>query len=103
MFKLEKANEQLMARNELLEEELARVKAAQALDKATQGSKKKQRYPEGQLFDPLYQEEHAEELAVRKVEEEEAWRKHRHTAQARCNETEPNAAHACTPGPSGTS
>ncbi|OXH16776.1 hypothetical protein C370_01973 [Cryptococcus neoformans A1-35-8] len=53
-----------MARNALLEEELARVKAAQALDKATRGSKKKQRYPEGQLFDPLYQEEHAEELAV---------------------------------------
>ena len=44
-----------------------------------------------------------EELAVRKADEEEARRKCRHTAQARCNETEPNAAHACTPGPSGTS
>ncbi|OXH65283.1 hypothetical protein J000_05886 [Cryptococcus neoformans] len=64
MLKLEKANEQLRARNALLEEELARAKAAQALDKATRGSKKKQRHPEGQLFDPLYQEEHAEELAT---------------------------------------
>ncbi|AGV14708.1 hypothetical protein C343_06062 [Cryptococcus neoformans C23] len=100
MLKLEKANEQLRARNALLEEELARAKAAQALDKATRGSKKKQRHPEGQLFDPLYQEEHAEELAVRK---EEARRKRRRTARARRNETEPNAAHACTPGPSGTS
>ncbi|OXG51186.1 hypothetical protein C355_02424 [Cryptococcus neoformans Th84] len=72
MLKLEKANEQLMARSALLEEELARVKAAHALDKATRGSKKKQRYTEGQLFDLLYQEEHAEELAVRKAEEEEA-------------------------------
>ncbi|OXG14456.1 hypothetical protein C366_04497 [Cryptococcus neoformans Tu401-1] len=103
MLKLEKASAQLMARNALLEDELARVKAAQALDKATRGSKKKQRYPEGQLYDPLYQEEHAGELAVRKAEEEEARRKRRRTARARRNETEPNAAHACTPGPSGTS
>ncbi|OXH33464.1 hypothetical protein J008_03048 [Cryptococcus neoformans] len=75
MLKLEKASEQLMARNALLEDELVRVKAAQTLDKATRGSKKKQRYPEGQLFGPLYQEEHAEELAVRKADEEEARRK----------------------------
>ncbi|OXG82327.1 hypothetical protein C345_04550 [Cryptococcus neoformans A2-102-5] len=75
MLKLEKANEQLMARNAPLEDELARVKAAQTLDNATRGSMKKQRYPGGQLFDPLYQEEHVEELAVRKAEEDEAGRK----------------------------
>ncbi|OXG47623.1 hypothetical protein C355_04682 [Cryptococcus neoformans Th84] len=103
MLKLEKANEQLMARNAPLEDELARVKAAQTLDNATRGSMKKQRYPGGQLFDPLYQEEHVEELAVRKAEEDEAGRKRRRTARARRNETEPTAAHACTPDPSGTS
>ncbi|OWZ35549.1 hypothetical protein C356_05057 [Cryptococcus neoformans c45] len=59
-LKLEKVNEQLMARNALLEKELASVKATQALDKATRGSEKRQRYPEGRLFGPLYLEEHAE-------------------------------------------
>ncbi|UOH79349.1 hypothetical protein LQV05_000350 [Cryptococcus neoformans] len=85
MIKLEKANEQLMARNAILEKELARVKLPRGLTKLLGG------------------EEHAEELAVRKAEKEDARRKRRRTARARRNEMESNAAHACTPGSSGTS
>ncbi|KIR51498.1 hypothetical protein I315_05980, partial [Cryptococcus gattii Ru294] len=61
------------------------------------------RYPEGQLFDPSYQEEHAEELATRKAKEAEARRKRRQTARVGHSRAGSNAAHACTPGPSGTS
>ncbi|KAE8542678.1 hypothetical protein D1P53_001460 [Cryptococcus gattii VGV] len=60
-----------------LESELKGFRAAEQTARAARGSKKRQRYPEGQLFDPLYQEEHAEELAIRKAKEEEARRKRR--------------------------
>ena len=90
MLKLEKATEQLMVKKALLEKELANAKAAQALDKATRGSKR-QRCPEGQFCDPLHQEEHAEELAVRKAEEEEARRKRSRIARVRRSGTESNA------------
>lgn len=56
----------------LLESELKGFRAAEQTARAARGSKKRQRYPEGQLFDSLYQEEHAEELAIRKAKEEEA-------------------------------
>ncbi|ADV20611.1 Hypothetical protein CGB_B8130W [Cryptococcus gattii WM276] len=103
MVKLEKATEQHLARIALLEKELASANAALALERATRGSRRRQRYPEGQLFDPSYQEEHAEELATRKAKEAEARRKRRQTARVGHSRAESNAAHACTPGPSGTS
>ncbi|KIR25886.1 hypothetical protein I309_05210 [Cryptococcus deuterogattii LA55] len=87
-----------LARIAPLEKELPSVKAALALEKATGESRKRLKYPEGQLFDPLYQEEHAEELGIRKAKEEEARGKRRLTAPV-----ESDAAHACTLGPSGTS
>lgn len=87
-----------MARIALLKKGLPSVKTALTLEKATRGSRKRLRYPEGQLFYPLYQEEHAEELGIRKAKEEEVKRKRRRTARV-----ESNAAHACMPGPSGIS
>ncbi|OWZ53882.1 hypothetical protein C356_01881 [Cryptococcus neoformans c45] len=47
-------------------------------------------------------EEHAEELAVRKAEEEEARRKRSRTTRVRRNGTESNAARTCTSGRLGT-
>ncbi|KAE8541318.1 hypothetical protein D1P53_002677 [Cryptococcus gattii VGV] len=103
IVKLEKATEQHLARIALLEKELASANEALALEKATRGSRKRQRYPEGQLFDPLYQEEHAEELAMRKAKEEEARRKRRRTARVKRSGTASNVVGACTPRPAGTS
>lgn len=58
------------------------------LAKATWGNKKRQKYPEGQLFNQLYQEEHVEELAIkRKVKEEEARRKHSQMSQSNLSPT----------------
>ncbi|AFR92512.1 hypothetical protein CNAG_00376 [Cryptococcus neoformans var. grubii H99] len=98
-----RANNRAVRQGKVAPERVGESQAAQGLGKATRGSKKEQRYPKSQLFDSLCQEEHAEELAVRKAEEEDARRKRRRTARARRNETESNAAHACTLGSSGTS
>ncbi|EIW67205.1 hypothetical protein TREMEDRAFT_69735 [Tremella mesenterica DSM 1558] len=98
--KLEKKCEQLMAEIAMLKRELADVYAAQALDKATRGSKKKQRYPDGGFFDPLYQEEHAEELEARKNQEEEARKKKRQRTGHKTNLRAPNPSPTPTPGPS---
>ncbi|KAE8542766.1 hypothetical protein D1P53_000828 [Cryptococcus gattii VGV] len=92
-----------LARITLLEKGLASTNAVLALERATQGSQKRQRYPEGQLFDLSYQEEHAEELAIRKAKEEEARRTCRWTAHVRHSRMESNMAHAWMLGPLGTS
>ncbi|KIR32692.1 hypothetical protein I352_05120 [Cryptococcus deuterogattii MMRL2647] len=78
--------------------ELASVRAALALEKATWGNQKRQRCPGVQLFDLLYQEEHAEELAIRKVKEEEARRKCRQTAHVGHSRAETNTTHAVGTG-----
>jgi len=71
-MKAGKALEIALAKTALLEKELETVKAAQAIDKATQGSRKDQRVPTGQFLDPEYQAEREQELADRKVKEREA-------------------------------
>ncbi|ADV23647.1 Hypothetical Protein CGB_G6130W [Cryptococcus gattii WM276] len=101
--KTEKALAKALADKALLECELKGFRAAEQATRAARGSRKRQRYPEGQLFDPLYQEEHAGELVVRKAEEEEARRKRRRTARVKRSGTAPNVVRACTPRPTGTS
>ncbi|OWZ62956.1 hypothetical protein AYX14_05937 [Cryptococcus neoformans] len=74
----------LMARNALLEKQLANVRNALALDKATRGKGE-------------------DEFAVRKAEEEKARRKRKRTARFGRNRAESNAVRGCIPGPSGIS
>ncbi len=58
------------AKRVLAEQDVAKLQASQELDQAARASNKRTRYPQGHLFDQEYQEEHAEELAERKREEE---------------------------------
>ena len=81
LLKAEKSLERLLAQNVLQEKEIASMRAAQRLDRATRGSRKTQRFPTGQLFDPTYQVEHEQELAGRKEQEREARDKRRRIAR----------------------
>ncbi|ADV24381.1 hypothetical protein CNBF1830 [Cryptococcus gattii WM276] len=101
--KTEKALAKALADKALLECELKGFRAAEQAARATRGGRKRQMYPEGQLFDPLYQEEHAGELVVRKAEEEEARRKRRRTARVKRSGTASNVVRECKPRPTGTS
>lgn len=66
----------------LLEKNLERREAAEQLDRATRGSGKRQRFPQGHLFNPNYRELYAEQLAERRREEEGRRRTRRRAAQA---------------------
>jgi len=48
--KTQKALEQALAEKVLLEKDLERREAAETLDRATRGSQKRQRFPQGHLF-----------------------------------------------------
>ena len=103
---LEKANkfaEIAIARMTLLEAENAQMRAAQRLDKETRGSRKRQRYPVGHVFDSQYQQDHATELAERKSAEEQAAAKKKAVSKSKGKQRAPNPPRACTPGPSGIS
>ncbi|KAE8542212.1 hypothetical protein D1P53_001697 [Cryptococcus gattii VGV] len=65
--KMEKALAKALADKALLECKLKGFQAAEQIARATRGSKKRQRYPKSQLFDPSYQEEHAGELAGKPI------------------------------------
>ena len=69
--KTQKALEQALAEKVLLEKDLERREAAETLDRATRGSQKRQRFLQGHLFDSEYAERHAQELAERKIQENE--------------------------------
>lgn len=95
LHKTEKALEISLARNALQERRIMSLTAAQDLDKVTRGSRKTQRFPTGQLFDPLYQLEHAEELSKRKAQETEAKNK----KKAKARRTEPTKAPSIVQSP----
>ncbi|EIW70838.1 hypothetical protein TREMEDRAFT_28837, partial [Tremella mesenterica DSM 1558] len=102
MLKLEKSCEILLADKALTDYELMSVRDAQALERATRASRKKQRHPDGQLYDPEYAEEHAAELQERKQKEAEARRKRRRT-EGRAAGGGSEHPQACIAGPSNTS
>ena len=52
-MKTKKALEKVLAERVLLEQDLARQEAAEALDKAARGTKRTS-FPQGQLFDQRY-------------------------------------------------
>ncbi len=62
ILKMSKAFERVEAEKVLLEKDLEKRWAAEELDKAARGSNKRTRFPQGQLFDQKYQEDHAQEL-----------------------------------------
>ena len=102
---LEKSNkfaEMAIARIALLEAENAQMRASQQQDKETRGSRKRQRFPVGHVFDSAYREEHASELAERRSAEEAAAAKKKAAARSKGKQKAPNPPRACTPGPSGT-
>jgi hypothetical protein len=88
------------AQNAIQEKEIKGLQAAQDLSRATRSLRKRQSYPKGEFFDPMYQETHAVQLAERKSVEEEARRKRRR------KDGQPERVHAsefvrqCTAGPS---
>ncbi|EIW67208.1 hypothetical protein TREMEDRAFT_33656, partial [Tremella mesenterica DSM 1558] len=100
LLRSEKAQECSLAETALLRMELDGERETRKLDQVARGSRKRQTYTNGQLFDPRYQEEHAEELAIRKAEEEEAKQRKRNAARKKQPQREQNLARDCTPGPS---
>ena len=92
-----------LSRAALAEAEITQVRAAQQLDKVTRGSRKRQSYPLGHVFDSEYGEKYASELAERKSAEEEAAKKKKAAAKSKGKQKAPNPPRTCTPGPSGTS
>ena len=70
--KLSRALERSEARNELTAFDLEKRREADELDRVARGSKKRTRFPQGQLFDHTYMVDHAEELTTRKGKERAA-------------------------------
>ena len=70
--KVSRALERSEARNELAVFDEEKRKAAAELDQLARGSKKRTRFPQGQLFDHTYMLDHAEELETRKGKERAA-------------------------------
>lgn len=101
--KSNKSLEMVLARNALLEKEVASLRASQKLDQETRGSRKRQRYPSGHVFDSQYREDHAAELAERKSAEEEAARKKKAAVKTKGKQRASAPFRQCTPSPSGTS
>ena len=79
-----------MTEKQLLEQDLERREAASQLDRVARGSNKRQRFPQGQLFDQKYQEDHAEELAKRKREENDRKKTKRSSARPKGKENASN-------------
>ncbi|TYJ52030.1 hypothetical protein B9479_007359 [Cryptococcus floricola] len=55
----------------MLKLELGGARKSQEMDKAARGSKKQQRYPKGQVFNPEYERENRDELGKRRRAEED--------------------------------
>jgi len=70
--KTQKALEKALAEKVLLEKDMERRDAAEAVERAARASKERTRFPQGHLFDLDYQGQHAAELAERKQAEERA-------------------------------
>jgi len=97
--KMEKLAESALARGALVEKDLNLVQAAQELDKATRGSKKRERYPQGHLFDPEYAATHEQELIERKAREQEARGKRQRAGRAQGKAKAPEPIQADIEGP----
>ena len=75
--KLDRGFDMMSAENACLKKEMESLRAAVELKSKSTGSKKRARYPHGELFDPTYQIENREALAARKHDEEVAAGKRR--------------------------
>ena len=71
LLKSQKALEGAQAEIALLKMEIAGREQADGLDKAARGRKGKATFPQGEFFDPIYQRDHAAELAERRAREKE--------------------------------
>ena len=79
--KLAKGYETALTEIELLKKELDVTREGVATQQKATGSRKRARYPHGELFDPTYQKKNERQLAERKATEEEARRKRLHAAE----------------------
>ena len=79
--KVRKGLEDALAHMVVLERDIEWRKASDEQDREARSQGKRTRYPQGQLFDQLYHDEHAEELAERRGAEE--GRKRKRKAKAR--------------------
>jgi len=70
--------------------------------KATRGSNKRTRFPQGQLSDQKYQEDHAQELQARKDAEKEGRARKKRAAGAKGKVKAPNTVESSEAGPSNT-
>ena len=97
--KLQKGFERALADAVLMEQDLRKREAAEALDRAARTSTRT-RYPQGQLFDQKYQEEHAIELAAAKESERQTRLKRKGKSKA-TEQVEPQElVQTCPTGPS---
>ena len=102
ILKMSKAFERVEAEKVLLEKDLEKRWAAEELDKAARGSNKRTRFPQGQLFDQKYQEDHAQELQARKDAEKEGRARKKRAAGAKWKVKAPNTVESLEAGPSNT-
>ncbi len=102
ILKMSKAFERVEAEKVLLEKDLEKRWAAEELDKAARGSNKRTRFPQGQLFDQKYQENHAQELQARKDAEKEGRARKKRAAGAKGKVKAPNTVESLEADPSNT-
>ena len=69
--KMEKGFQMMEAERLLLAQDIERRQAAEELDRAARASRKRTRFPQGNVFDEGYADAHAEGLASRKAGEED--------------------------------
>jgi hypothetical protein len=100
--KTSKALEKAWAERVVIEKDLEKRQAADKLDKEAKGGGKSTRFPQGQLFDQQYQEEHAGELEERRGREKEGCAKKKAAAGAKGKEKAPAPGEQSQAGPSGT-
>jgi len=98
--KLSKFTAQVTAKNVLMEKDAERQEAAEELDKVARGSNKRTRFPQGQLFDQKYQEDHLEELSERRQAEEQRKAPKKARGRPRKEVVSSNPVEPCIAGPS---
>ena len=90
--RIRKGLEEVLAEKVVMERDLERREAAAEVDRAARGTGKRQRFPQGQLFDQQYHDEHAEELAERRETEEGRKRARRTAARSVSHAESSNSA-----------
>ena len=100
LLKTVKALELSQAEVVLLKADLARRVAAEELDRSARGSKKRTRFPQGELFNQEYQDSHAAELAERREAEKQSREKKKGRARAKKQVGGPDLVETSVAGPS---